>query len=235
MEISKKSFKPAYYQVAEAISSKIKNGELKPGSMIPSEAQLCAQYKVSKMTVRRGLSILIEAGYLQSSQGKGTFVSRPNLEEMVVNFSLAGKLTSKLLSVEVIPAPESIARKLGIDRGSKVIYTKRLLFYENEPIIYDQKYLPYVKGKPILEADIEYAELPEMVEKHIDILPIRSELVIKARALNKEEARVLEEEEGKAVLLLEQTVYSQNNKPVGCGQAICHSDRYTLKAVSHPF
>lgn len=239
MSLSKQSFIPAYYQLAEAISSKIKSGELKPGDLIPSEAQLCAQYKISRMTVRRGLAMLVEAGYLEPVQGKGNFVARPRLDRLILHYSALGttseNLRFRLLGAEIIPATREAAQKLGCEEGKKLILLKRLLLAEGKPLLYDRKYMPYNKGKPVLETGIEYAELPEMVEKHTDILPVRSELVVSARGLSPEEAGLLEAREGEPALCIEQTVFAQNNRPVGWGQTVCASERYKLKAVSYPF
>lgn len=238
MEISKSSIIPAYFQVAEAIGFKIKSGELKTGSMIPSESQLCKEYNVSRMTVRRGLAILTQAGYLTTSKGKGTFVSRPKFEELVVNFPLKEKVNAKLLSAEIISLAdefEGIHEKLNLKKGSKAILIRRLFMHEKEPISYDKKYLLYIKGKPVLETDLEYAELPEMAEKHADVLPVKSELLITATTLQGEDALLLESKKGEAALVVEQTVYAQDSTPIGWGQTICRAEKYSLRAVSQPF
>ncbi|MDA8212599.1 MAG: GntR family transcriptional regulator [Clostridia bacterium] len=239
MGLSKQSFVPVYYQLAEDISRKIKSGELKPGDMLPSEAQLCAQYNISRMTVRRGLSLLAEAGYLESVQGKGNFVARPRLDRLLLQFSGVGgtgeDIKSRLLGADIVPAPESVAERLGVKPGSRLVYIRRLFLSNRQPLLYDRKYLPYTKGKPILETGIEYAELPEIVERHTDIMPVKSELVVTAQALEAEEAGLLEAKKGDPAMCIEQTVYALDNRPIGWGLVVCHSDRYRLKAVSYPF
>jgi len=62
-----------YSEIVADIKKLIINGEIKPGEKIQSENQLSAQYKVSRHTVRKAISILIDQGYVGSVHGKGTF------------------------------------------------------------------------------------------------------------------------------------------------------------------
>ncbi len=68
---------PLYRQLADKITSSIENGELKPGDQIPSQHELIKNYKVSMITVKKALSILIHEGVLFTRLGKGTYVSEP--------------------------------------------------------------------------------------------------------------------------------------------------------------
>ncbi|MCR4419263.1 MAG: GntR family transcriptional regulator [Clostridia bacterium] len=235
MRISKQSAVPIYHQIAQAIGDRIKSGELRPGDMIPSEAQLCREYRVSRMTVRRGLELLTEAGYLETARGKGTFVARPRLENLTVDLAMLQRYRVRLLAAEVVPAAEEVASRLGLEPGGRVICVRRLYSGEEGPVALDRKCLPYTKGKPVLEADMAYAELPEMAQIHTDVLPVRSELVISARALGPGEAEVLREEPGAPALVIEQTVYAQGGRPIGSGVLVCRGGILRLKAVSRPY
>lgn len=64
--------------VYEYLSQNINSGQWKPGSKLPSEAELCNLLNVSRITVRSALGRLSALGLVQSKQGKGTFVSVPS-------------------------------------------------------------------------------------------------------------------------------------------------------------
>jgi DNA-binding LacI/PurR family transcriptional regulator len=68
---------PLYYQVRVAIQKEILEGRLRPGDMLPSEQVLCAQYKVSSITMRRALRDLVQSGHIYRENGVGTFVAQP--------------------------------------------------------------------------------------------------------------------------------------------------------------
>lgn len=62
-----------YSRIMEDIRSGILSGKIKPGDRITSENQLCADYQVSRHTVRKAIAELSNKGYLVSIHGKGTF------------------------------------------------------------------------------------------------------------------------------------------------------------------
>jgi GntR family transcriptional regulator len=73
--LNKYSNVPLYCQLKNLILEKIEKGDYAPGSKIPSEDELCEQYKISRPTVRQAIGDLTGNGYLVKEKGKGTFVS----------------------------------------------------------------------------------------------------------------------------------------------------------------
>lgn len=73
-QVMTSSLMPLYLQVVGNIKYAIDSGKYKVGDKIPTEAELGEQYGVSRITVRRAVSELVEAGYLVKQQGRGTFV-----------------------------------------------------------------------------------------------------------------------------------------------------------------
>jgi len=65
---------PRYVQMVNAIQQRIEAGTYPPGSLLPSENQLIAEFGVSRTTVTRALNLLRQDGWIDSQQGKGTFV-----------------------------------------------------------------------------------------------------------------------------------------------------------------
>ena len=72
---------PLYQQVAEDLKNRIEQGEFCSGQSIPSEAKLCEQYEVSRITIRNAIAELVEQEILVKYQGKGVFVRTPNFLE----------------------------------------------------------------------------------------------------------------------------------------------------------
>lgn len=68
-------------QVLAFLKERIVSGEWAPGSKLPSEAALCTQLGVSRVSVRAAINRLIGLGLVESAQGKGTFVRRISLED----------------------------------------------------------------------------------------------------------------------------------------------------------
>ena len=241
MARARRSFVPAYYQVAEYLSGEIESGRLKPGEAIPSESQLCERYGISRMTVRQGLNLLGEAGYIHSVPGKGSFVTAPRLDTIAIEFQEGRiedgrRLEPQLIGVEVIEAEDWLAQKLGMAPGAKVVEFRRLSHLDEKPAAYELKYLPYRKGAPLVEREIRYAAFPALVarccEKHL--VKVRMTLYTGAPPADAAQLLGLPGENGLA-LVLEQSVLAQDDRVLGWGSTYCVPEAYRLTAESDPF
>lgn len=74
MNLNKNSNMPLYMQFKDILIKKIRSGELKPGSILPTEKELCMEYGISRYPVRQAMEELVGEGYLKRTRGKGTFV-----------------------------------------------------------------------------------------------------------------------------------------------------------------
>ncbi|MDF2568760.1 MAG: yvoA 2, partial [Sporomusa sp.] len=212
---SRENLIPVYYRLADDIKQQIESGELKDGDLIPTEAQLGEQYAISRMTVRQGLSLLAEAGLIDTIKGKGSFVTRPRLNQLVIDLKNNGSSTEelryKLLSVNLIRNNLELAREMGFTGESNVIVVKRLMFKGSLPVAIEEKFLRYQKGKPLLENQLEYADFPELVAKHQESVPVRNDMVIAVATLSQEQAKLLEEDEVLPALVIKQVIYAKDD------------------------
>lgn len=64
-------------QVLSALVERIVGGEFSTGSGLPSEAELCSTYGVSRSSVREALRVLAEKGLIEVRHGLGTRVTPP--------------------------------------------------------------------------------------------------------------------------------------------------------------
>lgn len=65
---------PIYLQVKSYILEKIKAGDYKPGTKIPTERELAGELGISRNTVSAAYKELLLEGILEARQGRGTFV-----------------------------------------------------------------------------------------------------------------------------------------------------------------
>jgi GntR family transcriptional regulator, histidine utilization repressor len=69
---------PRYAEIRRALETAIASGAWLPGHRIPSEKQLLARYRCSRMTVNKALSALADAGMIVRRRRSGSFVAAPN-------------------------------------------------------------------------------------------------------------------------------------------------------------
>ena len=237
---AKENFLPVFYQLAEDLKTQIELGELKPGDQIPSEPQLGEVYGISRMTVRRGLALLTEAGIIQTVRGKGNFVAEPRLNRLTLHFKEnqsadEKQLRPKLLEVKSVSGVSFAAEMLNLPEGAKVIMIKSLIIGEKGPVALDVKHLPYIKGKPLLENEIEYADFPDIVARHTDVVIHKIEMNISSTVLQPEEALLLKAAPGFPALKVTRVIYSRDEKPLGISSVTYRADMFQLKAVSYPY
>ncbi len=76
-----------YELVQEWVTEGLSAGRLAPGDMLPSEAELCAQFSIGRNSVRTALNNLAHAGIVETRKGIGTFcLARPSTLSMSVGF-----------------------------------------------------------------------------------------------------------------------------------------------------
>jgi GntR family transcriptional regulator len=66
---------PKYRQIADDLRSRIERGEYRPGSRLPTKAELMTQHHVAVNTVERAIEELRRAGLVETAQGAGMFVT----------------------------------------------------------------------------------------------------------------------------------------------------------------
>lgn len=76
--------RPRYQSVAEQLSAAIERGTYPVGGMLPTEAELCTKFGVSRQTIREATRLLLEAGLVSRHQGVGTRVERATVPEHYV-------------------------------------------------------------------------------------------------------------------------------------------------------
>jgi GntR family transcriptional regulator len=72
--LNRSSYEPAYMQLVNILRQQIAAGIYRPHNRLPAEAQLCKQYRISPLTVRRAVNVLLDQGVGHTVQGQGTFV-----------------------------------------------------------------------------------------------------------------------------------------------------------------
>ena len=131
---------PLYLQAKTSILDAISSGAWKPGEPIPSEAKLAALFGTSIGTVRHAVEELVAENILVRRHGHGTYVKSYESGGFWNFFqrfqSIDGKIlrfSSKVLSCEVIPAPEAAARHLSIPAATPVYHLHRQVFLDRNP------------------------------------------------------------------------------------------------------
>jgi GntR family transcriptional regulator len=82
LQVNRQSSVPVHVQLTTQIRHLIEAGHLKPGMQLPTVRQLAGFLRINRNTAAHALAGLLQDGYLESQQGRGTFVvERPPTRE----------------------------------------------------------------------------------------------------------------------------------------------------------
>lgn len=230
-----------YYSVKEEILELIKSGTYKVGSQLPTEAELCKLFDVSRTTIRLALQQLELEGRIYKVQGKGTFVSKPkiqeNLTQSIKSFSEQMKDAglssySKVLSMDVIPATSLLAHSLEIEENDPVIKLVRLRFAGTEPYQHATSYIPWKIAPGLLHDDCS-GSLFQLLTTTYKVNLLKSVETLEPVLPDIEICELLHILENTPSFLSDSLTYSTENVPIEFSTTIARGD--IAKFVSERF
>lgn len=234
--LNPKSMLPLYHQLFELLHDKINTGTWKPGDMIPPESELINQYKISRITIRKVLDLLVREGLIVRERGRGTHVANTRLEHVmtrIVSFTddmrqRGFEAGTKVLFAGLLPAPEGIARQLGIREGDELARIDRLRLADGEPMCVEQSYIVHALMPGILNHDFAARSLREVKLAEYGIRWSRARQTIQAILAPPELSHLLSIKTNAALLHIERVSFSQNDIPVEFLRVFYRADRYIL-------
>jgi DNA-binding GntR family transcriptional regulator len=229
---------PLYYQVSTQLQEMVESGRLPVGSRLENEVDLADQLGVSRPTLRRAISYLVEQGLLVRRRGIGTQVVQPKVRRPIELSSLYDDLRksgrsprTEVLSLEVRPATDALALTLGIPEGTPVTHLDRLRYDGDEPLALMHNVIP-VEVLRLERADLEAHGLYALL-RAAGAEPRMATESIGARAATSAEARTLTETRGAPLLTMSRTAWDGQRRAVEYGSHVYRASRYSFTLSVH--
>lgn len=228
---------PRYRQIAEYLSGLVEAGA--PGDRLPSDAELCARFDVSRMTARQAVDVLLADQMVVRRRGKGTFVAErpvPRLLGSPLSFSASmgrrGRAPSSLLLASGLMAPEPAdVAALHLDADADVVVIERLRLADGVPMAVERAAL--VPGlSAILDRDLATGSLHLAMEE-LGHRPTISHAQVRARLADARERRLLGLDEAGVLLCERRVIEDQDGVPVEHTETRYAAERYVFEAVEH--
>lgn len=225
---------PLYYQLSQQLLDKIKSGAFKVGDQIPNESELTEGLSISRSTVRQAISELVSEGYLLRVKAKGTFVSKPKVDEgffqILESFNaemMRKGLTpsTKVLSLKKLTGVEEITSRLHLPPGSMLIYLCRLRYADDEPVVYLETFLPFDRFEGLIKTDFTSASLYTELEEIFGARITRAVRQIEAAGATSQEAELLEMKKNAPICLVKTVAYTHGDIPAEYSIARYRGDR----------
>lgn len=238
-QVSASSRLPMYQQIMLILQDEIMSGVYRAGDLLPSEAELCRMYSVSRITAKQALDELATAGLATRYRGKGTIVKevkylpplRASVSKWLDSAREMGKRTQvKLIEVSSGPANVKEAQALRIEPDTLVQRATRVRHHEWAPISLLHTVLPGDLAALIDPAEMETTPLLELIVRTGRRIH-HAEQTITAVLANQSNAQLLGTEVGTALLNIQRIVYDTDDVPLEYLNALYRPDRYQLEMV----
>ena len=226
-------YQPHYRQIEQALRERI--AALQPGERLPSDAELCAEFGVSRMTARNAMQRLAEDGIIERQPGRGSFVAEPpahrranRLMTFTQEMLRRGRVPSSRMLTRVIrPSSAAESASLGIPPRQPVVHLRRLRFADEEPIAIESVVLIGGCADAVMTADLTHGSLHETLARSGYVLR-RGTGTIAAAAATAEEARLLGLRTGDPLLVERRIIVDAHGRRIEATESVYPADRYAL-------
>lgn len=223
IQIDKYSPVPLYEQLKSCLIQAIRKGSLIPGQKLPTEAEICSRYGISRPVVRQAYGELIKLGMLERKRGSGSFVKantdRGLFITQLVSFreemAMIGlKPGTDLKKREIIPFHAEVFEKLQLTPAQRCLHLERMRYADRKPFTYIENFVPMDLFPGIEIHNYAVESLYHIMKDDYDIYPAKAVRSIRAEIIDPAQAALFHIEEGSPIHLIESVAYDQYNRPI---------------------
>jgi GntR family transcriptional regulator len=237
--IDRRSPMPLYFQLARLLTGEINTGRWRAGDRLPSEAEICETYGVSRATVRQALLRLENEGLIQRLKGRGTFISDPRHRSWLVQSSegffhdevgrFGLDVTSRILRAELAPLPRWASQALSLDDDSEGVVLERVRFINGQVALHVTDYLLSRYALAALSLRDRDGSLYDRLREEAGVWVHGGRRIIEATCATAGVAGLLEVGPRTPLLLIESVSWNGRLEPFHCYQSWLRTDRLTIE------
>ena len=231
-----------YIKIYKWLEDQINTEKIKVGDRLPTEESIAANFGINRMTVRQAIDQFVVKKMVKRKRGFGTVLIRKTPADYIWQFNNISSFTesmeksgveayTKNETMEVIEADQKIKRLLNLSDDSRVIYSLRVKYAEDEPVCIERSFLPYEKFKKLLDINIKgslYRILIEEFNTHL----LKSTQYLSLMLPEQQEMELFGLNKPIPCLLVESLSYEANNIPVEVLYSCFRGDKYRFKIES---
>ncbi len=224
--------KPLYSRIQEYIAELILSGKLAPDEKIQSEREFSEDLGVSRMTVRRAITELVNEGLLERKHGSGTYVARAKVTYEaweLANYVQAMQrrniaTASQLLEFSEVAASRRLAELLQLEIGNPIYRISILRLANRVPVILERVFVACKQCPGLEEWNLEKTSITDLLVEAYHITPSRISQTVEAAVASETVAQQLRVNEGFPLLLLSRVIFAEEQAPVVFAQDFLRGD-----------
>jgi GntR family transcriptional regulator len=209
---------------ADVLRDAIQNKQFPAGSQLPPELELIETLGVSRATLREALRVLEEQGFIVRKRGLGTYVREQSIiKDLSINFGISEMITQAGLApgaretiIRRDKASGTIAAELHLDEGDDLVRIERVRTANDRPVVWSADIVAekLLAGKEITEDILMHRSVYAFLSEQLDINIIHGVARLVATTATSEMARRLAILKGSPLMLLTQTDFDGDDRPV---------------------
>ncbi len=211
-EIDTNSWRGIHLELLRRINER----EWPPGSAVPNEADLAAEFGCARTTVNRAMRELADAGLINRRRKAGTHVALHPTSRVVLDIPIIRLEVEQrdaqwrygLLSQEILAAPARITSRLGLERGTPMLHISSVHFANSHPFLHEDRWINPTAVPGVETVDFATVNANEWL---IQNAPYTSgDIAFSAMNADKALAELLEAPEGAAVFVVDRITWNKN-------------------------
>jgi len=225
---------PLHHQIYLVLADGVATGRYAAGELFPTEEQLTKLFSVSRITVRRAMASLQNAGLIERGAGRRTVVKplgkplKMPMASVISNIAAYGAQTvAKVVEFGYGPAPAFLRERLW--EGEKPVQRAvRIRSQEGQPVMHLTSYVPETLGSTFSKAELDRIPMFKLLTRagaHISA----GEQIVSATLADPVVARRLEIKVGAALIDLRTMMVDQKGRAVEYVEMLAPPERLSLR------
>jgi GntR family histidine utilization transcriptional repressor len=228
-----------YARVKQHLKQGLASGRWPPGALMPSEAELVAEFGVSRMTVNRAIRELQAEGLVARSQGVGTFAaplhrvsSTLTIRDLQEEIEARGHRHHAEVHLQrAESAPAALAAQLGVLTGSEVFHTLIVHFENAVPLQCEDRYVNPACAPGYLESDFTRTTPTHVLFETTALW--RAQFAVEAAQPTSQEARLLQIDAGDPCLIVVRRTFTRD-AAITIARLVHPGSRYVVEGSFAP-
>lgn len=225
---------PLHHQIYLVLADGIATGRYGAGELLPTEEQLGKLFSVSRITVRRAMASLQNAGLIERGAGRRTVVKplgkplKMPIASVISNIAAYGAQTvAKVIEFGYVAAPVFLRERLW--EGDKPVQRAvRIRSQEGQPVMHLTSYVPGTLGSTFSKAELNRIPMFQLLTRagaHISA----GEQIVSATLADPVVARRLEVKVGAALIDLRTMMVDQKGRAIEYVEMLAPPERLSLR------
>lgn len=234
INLFKSSSTPLYAQLKDSIKQAIKSGQLKPNDKLPTEEEICAEFRISRPVVRQAYKELLDENYIVRFKSRGTFVKEVEIKSMF--FSEFSDIEIDLENMGHNPKVLCISKQvISINdcnnliketlKSSDILKVELLYLNDDLPLVFKEAYYPLDIIKGIQLIDFEVSPIYNTLETKFNLWLSHIKKVVDAQIIRDDLVDILKTEKGHAVHVVESLAYDDRDRVLEIAYSYYVGDR----------